>query len=76
MAVRIVCVDPNSRPEDPRVIVTGQSAAFGEEIEIEDSDLADNLLAQSTVWTKPNTKAAHDAVKEAKARARRESGDS
>lgn len=71
MAVRIVCVDPNSRQEDPRVILaTGQSAAYGEEVEIEDSDLADSLLLQESVWARPTTKAAKDAVKDSKKGAR------
>lgn len=71
MAVRIVCVDPNARPEDPRVILaTGQPAAYGEEIEVEDSDLAESLLLQEAVWARPTTKAAKAAEKDAKKGAR------
>jgi len=45
------------------VIETGQEAEFGEEIEVDDSDLADALLEQDTVWNRPTTKAAKAAEK-------------
>lgn len=63
--MKIVCVDPNAHAHNPRVLESGQSAAFGEEIEV-DSDLADSLLEQEQVWAKPTTNAAKDAAKQAK----------
>lgn len=62
MSVRIVCVDPNAAGF-PRVIETGQEAGFGEEIEVEDSELAERLLEQGDVWNRPTTKAAKAAEK-------------
>lgn len=65
MAVRIVCIDPNAVAGSARVIdATGQEAAFGDEIEVEDSDLAERLLEQSEVWARPTTKTAKAAKKE------------
>lgn len=68
------------------IAVTGQRVAFGEEVEIEDPalagsppsgdpdsekyDLGSGLLAQTAVWAKPTTKAAHEATKAAKTIAR------
>lgn len=87
MSVRIVCIDPNAVGDNAREIAaTGQRVAYGEEVEIEDSDLAgappsgdpdsekydpgSGLLAQTGVWAKPTTKAAQEATKAAKSIAR------
>lgn len=64
MSVRIVCVDPNAVNGAVRVIESGQEAGYGEEIEVEDSALADALLEQDAVWSRPTTKAAKAAEKE------------
>ena len=64
MAVRIVCIDPNAVAGSVRVIETGQEAAFGDEFEVEDSDLAERLLEQTDVWARPTTKTAKAAKKE------------
>lgn len=62
MATRIVNVDPTHATRE--IADTGQSVAFGEEVEIEDNELAESLLEQSTVWARPTTKAAKKAEKE------------
>lgn len=55
MAVRIVCVDPLAVEGATRTIgATGQEAAYGEEIEVEDSELAERLLEQEPVWARPS----------------------
>lgn len=65
MAVHIVCVDPLATEGAVRTIAaTGQDAAYGDEIEIEDSELAERLLEQETVWARPTKKAAKAAEKE------------
>lgn len=64
--MRIVCVDPNAHAHNPRVLETGQSAAYGDELDIEDADMAASLLEQEGVWAKPTTKSAKQAEKEAK----------
>lgn len=61
MATRIVNVDPTRQPRT--IADTGQTAAFGEEIEIEDAELAERLLEQSEVWARPTSKAAKTAEK-------------
>lgn len=64
--MKIVCVDPNAHAHNPRVLENGQSAAYGEEIDIDDAELAASLLEQEGVWAKPSTNAAKDAAKHAK----------
>lgn len=56
--VRLVNINENEWPLD--VVDTGQSAAFGEEIEVDDADLAESLIA-SGLWARPTTKAAKSA---------------
>ncbi len=64
MSVRIVCIDPNAVETAPRIIaITGQVAVCGDEIEVEDADLAAALLEQDVVWARPTTKAAKAAEK-------------
>jgi hypothetical protein len=61
MGTRIVNVDPTRAT---RVIGdTDQSVPFGEEVEV-DSELAERLLEQDTVWARPTAKAAKQAEKE------------
>lgn len=62
MATRIVYVGPFDGVE---IADTGQYVGRGEEVEIEDNDLAENLLTQS-IWARPTTKAAEHAAKVAK----------
>lgn len=65
MAVRIVCIDPLATEGAVRTIgATGQEAAYGEEIEVDDSALAERLLEQESVWARPSKKAAKVAEKE------------
>lgn len=45
------------------VAATGQTAAFGEEIEVEDAELAE-ALKETGLWAAPTTKAAKSAAKE------------
>jgi hypothetical protein len=64
MSVRIVCIDPNAVEAYPRVIAaTGQVVVCGEEVEVDDADLAAALLEQDVVWARPTTKAAKAAEK-------------
>ncbi|HEX8781153.1 MAG TPA: hypothetical protein VF728_08320 [Nocardioides sp.] len=62
MSVRIVNVDPTRATRE--IADTGQVVAYGEEVEIEDSDLAERLLEQEQVWARPTTKSAKQAEKE------------
>jgi hypothetical protein len=71
MATRIVCVDKNAHDHIPREIAdTGQFAAFGEAVEIDDGALAELLLEQEEVWARPTTNAAKEAMAEAAKRAK------
>lgn len=64
MATRIVCNDPNATGDSALEIAeTGQVVAYGEEVEIEDPELAERLLEQD-IWVRPTTKAAKVAKKE------------
>lgn len=59
--VRIVNV--NETQAGLEIAATGQYAEFGEEIDVEDSALADRLVA-SGLWAKTTSKAAKAASKE------------
>lgn len=62
MGTRIVLVDPVGGGRE--IADTGQFVEFGEEVEIEDADVAAALLEQENVWARPTTKAAKKAEKE------------
>ena len=60
--MKIVLIDPVGGGRE--IAATGQYVKFGEEVEIEDSDLAKSLLEQENVWARPTTKAAKQAEKD------------
>ena len=62
MGTRIVLIDPVGGGRE--IADTGQYVKYGEEVEIEDSDLAKSLLEQEDVWARPTAKAAKQAEKE------------
>lgn len=55
---RLVNVDPTEQPLE--IIDTGQSVAFGEEVDVEDPALVESLVA-SGLWARPTSKAAKTA---------------
>lgn len=56
--MKIVNIDPTGA--DREIADTGQIVAHGEEAEV-DTALAERLLEQGDVWTRPTTKAAKAA---------------
>lgn len=60
--MKIVNIDPTGASRE--IGDTGQIVAHGEEVEVDDSALAERLLEQTTVWARPATKAAKAAAKE------------
>jgi hypothetical protein len=59
--VRIVNVNELGGPLE--IVATGQTAEFGEEIDVDDADLAESLI-ESGLWARPTTKVAKAAAKE------------
>lgn len=57
--VRIVNVSETQQGLE--IAATGQYAEFGEEVDVEDSGLADRLVA-SGLWARTTTKAAKEAA--------------
>lgn len=57
--MRIVNIDPTGAG---RIIAdTGQYVEHGDDVDVEDRELAERLLEQSDVWVRPTTKAAKEA---------------
>lgn len=56
-------VNVNETGQGLEIAATGQYVEFGEEVEVDDSDLAERLIA-SGLWARPTTKAAKAATKE------------
>jgi hypothetical protein len=56
-------VNVNELGHGLEIAATGQYAEFGEEVDVDDSALADSLIA-SGLWARPSTKAAKAATKE------------
>lgn len=56
-------VNVNELGHGLEIIATGQYAEFGEEIDVDDADLVESLVA-SGQWARPTTKAAKAATKE------------
>lgn len=62
MGTKITNIDATG--SDREIGDIGVVVPFGETVEIDDSDLAERLLKQETVWARPTTKAAKQAEKE------------
>lgn len=58
---RLVNVNPLGHGLE--IVATGQYAEFGEELDVDDADLVESLVA-SGLWARPTTKAAKAATKE------------
>lgn len=56
-------VNVNETGQGLEIAATGQYVEFGEEVEIDNADLAERLIA-SGLWARPTTKAAKAATKE------------
>lgn len=56
--VRLVNVNPTGQPLE--IIDTGQSAEVGDEVDVDNADLVESLVA-SGLWARPTTKAAKTA---------------
>lgn len=56
-------VNVNETQQGLEIAATGQYVEFGEEVEIDNADLAERLIA-SGLWARPTTKAAKAASKE------------
>ncbi len=54
--MRIVNIDPTGGTRE--IADTGQTVAVGEEVDVENEDLAHRLLEQTDVWARPTTKVA------------------
>ncbi len=56
-------VNVNETGQGLEIAATGQYVEFGEEVEVDNADLAERLIA-SGLWARPTTKAAKAASKE------------
>lgn len=56
-------VNVNETGQGLEIAATGQYVEFGEEVEVDNADLAERLIATG-LWARPTTKAAKTAAKE------------